>query len=192
MFPMLQGQSGAEAPLCRCKNHDREKPSLLSYLQEEKPGAGIFLFSWPASKPEPEMDSGSVGKEVQSEVRVVAMTKMAWFVVIAVGVKTVPRISVMVSAKLVASVSMFSAKLVAPLTMFSVKGVPPVTLFVVMSLAGAIAAVPCLRWRRPSDQKHCRKTNYENFADVFHFDPPFICINRLEDKKGYRLINKFT
>jgi hypothetical protein len=59
------------------------------------------------------------------------------------------------------------------------------TILVMVPLARPCAAIPCLRWRRPSDQKHCQKSNYCNLTDVFHFDSPFIGISRRGEEKGY-------
>jgi hypothetical protein len=66
--------------------------------------------------------------------------------------------------------------------------VVPVTSFVMVPLTKPCAAIPCLRWRRPSDQKHCQKSGHYNLTDVFHFDSPFIRISRRGDEKGYRFI----
>ena len=57
------------------------------------------------------------------------MTEMVSFVVITVMVITVPRIIMMVS----------------------VNPMVPVAIFVVVPVTRAIVAIPCLRWRRPSD-----------------------------------------
>jgi hypothetical protein len=62
------------------------------------------------------------------------------------------------------------------------------TILVMVPLARPCAAIPCLRWRRPSDQKHCQKSNYCNLTDVFHFDSPFIGMSRRGEEKGYGFI----
>jgi hypothetical protein len=59
------------------------------------------------------------------------------------------------------------------------------TILVMVPLARPCSAIPCLRRRRPSDQKHCQKSNYYNLTDVFHFDSPFIRISRRGEEKGY-------
>jgi hypothetical protein len=128
------------------------------------------------------MYSASVGREVYPKVRIVTVavtvtvtvmvtvtvTIAVWFVVISATVTTVPRI----------------------VTMVSVGVIDPVTIFIVVSVNRAKIATPCLRWRRPSHQKHNQKNGYYNFTDVIHFDPPFILINRTKTEKGYRFIKK--
>jgi len=79
------------------------------------------------------MDPGSVGRKVQPKLRVVTMTEMVWFVVRSVMGITVPRIIMMVSVNLMA----------------------PVIIFVMVPVTRPNVAITCLRWRRPSDQKHC-------------------------------------
>jgi hypothetical protein len=63
--------------------------------------------------------------------------------------------------------------------------VVPVTCSVMLLVTRPRTAITCLRWRRPSDQKHCKKSNYYNFTDVFHFDSPFTRISRRGEEKGY-------
>lgn len=115
------------------------------------------------------MDPGSVGRKVKPKVRVVTMTEMVWLVVRSVIGITVPRIIMMVS----------------------VNPMVPVTNSVMVPLTRPSVAITCLRWRRPSDQKHCQKSCYHNLTDVFHFDSPFISISRTGDEKGYGFIKKF-
>jgi hypothetical protein len=59
------------------------------------------------------------------------------------------------------------------------------TILVMVPLTRPCAAITCLRRRRPSDQKHCQKSDYYNLTDVFHFDSPFIRISRRGEEKGY-------
>src|SRR5210317_632903 len=115
------------------------------------------------------MDPGSVGRKVQPKLRVVTMTEMVWFVVRSVMGITVPRIIIMVSVNLMA----------------------PVIIFVMVPVTRPNVAITCLRWRRPSDQKHCLKSGYYNFTDVFHFYSPFIRISRRGDEKGCGFIKEY-
>jgi hypothetical protein len=143
---------------------------LTSCLQNEKSGATIIFTSWAASKAESDLDSCSVGREVKPKIRVVTITEIGWFIVISVMV-IIPAWRIM---------------------LVSVKPLVPGTIFVVVSVTRAIVAIPCLRRRRPNDQRHCQESGYYNLTDVFHFDSPFILINRMEGEKGYRFIKKYT
>jgi hypothetical protein len=96
--------------------------------------------------------------------------EIAWFIAISVMVITLALIIMLVSVKLLV----------------------PGSIFVVVSVTRAIVAIPSLRWRRPNDQRHCQKRGYYDLTDVFHFNSPFILINRMEGEKGYRFIKKFT
>jgi hypothetical protein len=98
------------------------------------------------------MNAASFGIKVKPKLRVVTIPVVLWSAVISVVVITVPHIVAMVCSR----------------------PIVPVTFYVVVSLNRAIAATPCLRWRRQSHQKHCQKNGYHNFTDVFHFYPPFI------------------
>jgi hypothetical protein len=120
------------------------------------------------------MDPGSVGREVKPKVRVVSMTVIMWFVVSSVVEITVVRIIIMVSMNPVVPVHT---------VLF------PLIILVMVPMSRPSMAIPCLRWRRPSDQKHCQKSGYCNLTDVFHFDSPFIRIGRRLEEKGYRFIN---
>ena len=158
------------------------------------------------------MDPGSVGREVKPEVRVVSMTVIVWFVVRSVMGIAVVRIVMMVSvnpvvpAVILVMVPMTSF-VMSPVSSFVVVSVTssvlfPVIILVVVPVANFVmflmtilvmvhmarpsTAIPCLRWRRPSGQKHCQKSNYYNPTDVFHFDPPFIGISRRGEEKGYK------
>ena len=158
------------------------------------------------------MDPGSMGREVKPEVRVVTMAVIMWFVVRSVmGIK-VPRIVMMVSMNPVVPPMIFvvvpmTSSVLFPVTIFVVVPMTssvlfPVTISVVVPVANFVmflmtilvmvhmarpsTAIPCLRWRRPSGQKHCQKSNYYNPTDVFHFDPPFIGISRRGEEKGYK------
>ena len=152
------------------------------------------------------MDPGSVGREVKPKVRVVTMTVIVWFVVRSVMGIAVVRIIMMVSENPVVPAITFVMVPMTSSVMFSVTilVMVPVIIFVVVPVANFVlflmtilvmvplarpcAAIPCLRWRRPSDQKHCQKSNYYNLTDVFHFDPPFIGISRRGEEKGYGFI----
>lgn len=129
------------------------------------------------------MNPGSVWREVKPEMRGVTVTETVWFVMRSVMERAVPRITLLVSTSPVVFVIIF---VVFPQTRFVVI---LVTCLVVTFVAGAIVAIPCLGWGRPSNENHCQKSGYCNLSDIFHFDPPFIRICRRGDKKGYRFIN---
>ena len=95
------------------------------------------------------MDPGSVGREVKPEVRVVPMTVIVWFVVRSVMGIAVVRIVVMVSVNPVVPAVILVMVPVANFVMFLM------TILVMVPLTRPSLAIPCLRWRRPSDQKHC-------------------------------------
>ena len=84
------------------------------------------------------MDPGSVGREVKPEVRVMTRMKLVWCEIRLVIVLTVPRIKMMVSANPVVFVTIF---VLFPQTRFVVL---PVTCLVMILVAGAILAAPCL------------------------------------------------
>ena len=134
------------------------------------------------------MNPGSVGRKVKPKVRVVTMMVIMWFVVRSVmGIK-VPRIIMMVSMNLVVPAMIF---VMVPMTGFVML---PVIILVVVSVASSVmvplhssvmfpviilvmvsiirpsTAIPCLRWRRPSNYNHCHKSYYSNLTDIFHFD----------------------
>ena len=120
------------------------------------------------------MDAGSVGREVNPKVRVVAMTVIMWFVVRSVmGIKVV-RIIMMVSMN--------------PVVPGHTSVLFPLIILVMVPMIRPSTAIPCLRWRRPSDQKHYQESGYCNLTDIFHFDSPFIRISRRGEGKGYGLI----
>lgn len=111
------------------------------------------------------MDAGSVGRKVKPKVRVVTMTEMVWFVVRSVMGITVPRIIMMVSVNPMVPVIIFktvpmtnfvmapvSNLVMAPMTSFVMV---PVIIFVIVPVTRPSVAITRLRWRRPSDQKHC-------------------------------------
>jgi hypothetical protein len=123
------------------------------------------------------MDPGPVGRKVKPEVRVMTMTVIMWFVVRSVVEITVVRIIMMVS--------------VNPMVPVIIVKTVPMTNFVMLPVTRPSVAITCLRWRRPSDQKYCQKSNYYNLTDVFHFDTPFIGISRTGHEKGYGFIKKF-
>jgi hypothetical protein len=178
-------------------------------LQKDKSGQPSSSPLGAASKAESDMDPGSVGRKAKPKVRVVSMTEMAWFVVSSVMGITVPRIIMMLSMNPVVPamilvmfpvtsfvmlpVITFVMVPVASFVMVSMSSfvVVPVSSSVMLPMAGAIVVIPCLRWSRPSDQKHSQKSGYYNLADVFHFDSPFIGISRTGDEKGYGFIKKF-
>jgi len=138
------------------------------------------------------MDPGSVGREVKPKVRVVTMTVIMWFVVRSVMGIPVPRIIIMVSVNPVVPAIVFVmfpvtisvAVPVANFVMFLL------TIVVMVTLTEPCAAITCLRRRRPSDQKHCQKSDYYNLTDVFHFYSPFIRISRRGEEKGYGFIKE--
>jgi hypothetical protein len=120
------------------------------------------------------MDPGSVGRKVNSKVRVAAMTVITWFVVRSVvGIKVV-RIIMTVSLN--------------PMVPVHISVLFPLTILVMVPMTRPSTAIPCLRWRRPSDQKYCQKSNYYNLTDVFHFDSPFTRNSRRGEEKGYGFI----
>jgi hypothetical protein len=123
------------------------------------------------------MDLGSVRRNGKPKERVVAIAVIVRSVVISITVIGVPRIRVIVS--------------VESLVFVNTLMVTSVGLFVHTTVAGPIVDIPCLRRRPPSDQKHCQKSDYYNLSNVFHFHPPFITINRMNNEKGYTLIKKF-
>ena len=123
------------------------------------------------------MDLGSVRRNGKPKERVVAIAVIVWSVVISITVIGVPRIRVIVAVESLVSVNTLV--------------VTSVVLFVHTTVTGAIVAIPCLRRRSPSDQRHCQKNGYYNLSNVFHFHPPFITINRMNSEKGYTLIKKF-
>jgi hypothetical protein len=91
------------------------------------------------------MDPGSVGREVKPKVRVVSMPIIMWFVVRSVmGIKVV-RIIMMVSVNPVVPVTVSVVVPVTRLVMFLM------TILVMVPLTRPSLAIPCLRWRRPSD-----------------------------------------
>ena len=162
------------------------------------------------------MDPGSVGREVKPKVRVVTIRVIMWFVVRSVMGIAVVRIVMMVSvnpvvpAVILVMVPMTSS-VMSPVSSFVVVSVTssvlfPVIILVVVPVANFVMflmtilvmvpltrpslAIPCLRRRRPNDQKHCQKSDYYNLTDVFHFDPPFIRISRRGEEKGYKELSQ--
>ena len=137
-----------------------------------------------------------MGREVKPEVRVVTMTVIVWFVVRSVMGITVPRIIMMVSVNPVIPAIVFVMVPMTSSVMFpvTISVVVPVanfvmfllTILVMVPVARPRVAILCLRRRRPSDQKHCQKSDYYNLTDVFHFDSPFVRISRRGETKGYR------
>ena len=123
------------------------------------------------------MDLGSVRRNGKPKERVVAIAVIVWSIVLSITVIGVPRIRVIVSVESLVSVNALM--------------VTSVGLFVHTTVTGAIVAIPCLRRRPPSDQRDCQKSGYYNLSNVFHFHPPFIIINRMNNEKGYTLIKKF-
>ena len=139
-----------------------------------------------------------MGREVKPEVRVVTIRVIMWFVVRSVMGITVPRIIMMISvtpmvpATIPVMVSMTSS-VIFPLIVFVVVPLANfviilMTILVMVTLTKPCAAITCLRWRRPGDQKHSQKSNCYNLTDVFHFDSPFIRISRRGEEKGYGFI----
>ena len=156
------------------------------------------------------MDPGSVGRKVKPKVRVVTMTVIMWFVVRSVmGIKVVRIMMVSVNPVVPAITFIMvptTGSVMFPVIIFVVGPMIrsvmfPVTLSVVGPVANSVmflltilvmvpltrpcAAITCLRWRRPNDQKHCQKSCYYNLTYVFHFYPPFIGISRRGEGKGY-------
>ena len=146
------------------------------------------------------MDPGSVGREVKPKVRVVTMTVIMWFVVRSVMGIPVPRIIIMVSVNPVIPAIVFvmvpmSSSVMFPVIIFVVVPLANfvtflMTILVMVTLTKPCAAITCLRRRRPSDQKHCQKSDYYNLTDVFHFYSPFIRISRRGEEKGYGFIKE--
>ena len=107
------------------------------------------------------MDSGSVGREVKPEVRVVTIRVIVWFVVRSVMGIAVPRIIMMVSVNPVVPAIVFVMVSMTSSVMFpvTISVVVPVansvmlllTIVVMVPLTRPCAAIPCLRWKRPND-----------------------------------------
>ena len=91
------------------------------------------------------MDPGSVGREVKPQVRVVTIRVIVWFVVRSVMGIAVVRIVIMVSVNPVVPAVILVMVPITSSVLF------PVIILVVVPLTRPSLAIPCLRWRRPSD-----------------------------------------
>jgi hypothetical protein len=87
------------------------------------------------------MDAGSVGRKVNPKVRVVTMKVIMWSIVRSVmGIKVV-RIIMMVS--------------INPVGPMHTSILFPLIILGMVPMSRPSTTIPCLRWRRPSDQKYC-------------------------------------